>query len=232
VELALGNERPLARNVTACWLGIDLGASAVHAVVLAAVGGGRARVEVATSAPANDIPRVVELATGCDAVAVDAPSELSRAPHSGDSTLSAKFRTARCGEIELGRGGGIWVPWATPADPDLVPGWMEVGFEVWSALRSAGHAPVEVYPYGVFKQLAGGEKLAKKTSPEGRAQRIAMLRDHVDLPPGVELWSHDGIDAVAAALVARWSTERRAEPFGHGEPGCDGSAIWQPKAVS
>jgi hypothetical protein len=218
--------------VSARWLGIDLGASALHAVVLTPVRRKRSRVEVATTAPAGDIPAVVELAAGCDAVAVDAPSELSTAPHAGDSTLSAKFRTARCGEIALGTRGRIWVPWTTPADPDSVPAWMQVGFDVWSALRGAGHAPIEVYPHGVFAQLAGGERLAKKTRPDGHAQRVALLREHVDLPPGVELWSHDGVDAAAAALVARWSTDGRAEPFGHGEAGCDRSAIWQPRERS
>ena len=37
--------------------------------------------------------------------------------------------------IALGQDAGIWVPWVTPADPAKVAGWMQVGFDLWTALR-------------------------------------------------------------------------------------------------
>lgn len=218
------------------WIGIDLGASAVHAVALA--GPARTpRVAGSRLFESHDLEGLVDWAAGAGRIAVDAPDELSTAPHGADGSLSPKFRRARCAEIALGRSEGIWVPWVTPDDPSRVPGWMRVGFAVWAALREAGHEPLEVYPAGVFRLLAGRVP-PKKTTVTGLHERIRALSAHVALPDGIEMWSHDGVDALAAALVAAWSTDGRSRPVGHPRARCegsgarcDGSAIWVPDLV-
>ena len=121
--------------------------------------------------------------------------------HRDDELVSRKFRVARCGEIALGQQAAIWVPWVTPADAAKVAGWMQVGFDLWAALRAARHEPIEVYPAGVFRVLAGVVP-PRKTTREGLHARIELLAPLVDLPAGIEMWSHDGIDALGAALTA------------------------------
>ena len=213
--------------MAARWLGIDLGASTLHAVVLSAAADGRGEVEEARTFDSTDLAGVVTLAEGVDAIAIDAPVELSTAPHRADQSLSPKFRTARCGEIALGQQAGIWVPWVTPADPAKVSGWMTVGFATWAALRAAGHEPIEVYPAGVFRVL-NGTVPPKKSRLAGLRARVALLAQHVALPDSVDMWSHDGLDATAAALIARWSRDGRAERIGHAAPTCDSSSVWIP----
>jgi len=207
--------------------GIDLGASMIHAVTLTATNGASARVVAAHTFESSDLRGVVGMATDVDRIAIDAPDQLSTAPHRGDGSLTPKFRSARCGEIALGEREGIWVPWVTPVDPSLVPGWIQVGFNTWAALREAGHEPLEVYPAGVFRVLAG-KVPPKKGTHAGSLARIALLEPHVELPEGIEMWTHDGLDALAAALVARWSLDGRARHVGHEASGCDSSAIWLP----
>jgi predicted nuclease with RNAse H fold len=213
--------------VTTRALGIDLGASALHLAVLEGDGPVGLQVQAATTVDATDLDTVVATATGVDAVAIDAPAAPSTAVHRDDETISRKFRIARCGEIALGEQARIWVPWVTPPDPDAVPGWMRVGFSMWDALVTAGHEPVEVYPAGVFRVLAGHVP-PKKTTPAGRRARVDLLASTIDLPVGIDHWSHDGLDALAAALTAHQRATGRARACGHDDPACDGSAIWLP----
>jgi hypothetical protein len=208
-------------------VGVDLGASLLDAVVVAGTAGSRLQVERRETLDASHVDGLVALAAGADAVAVDAPAAPSTAVHRDDTTISPKFRIARCGEIALGEQARIWVPWVTPVDPDAVPGWMQVGFAVWDALIAAGHAPLEVYPAGVFRVLAGRVP-PRKTTPAGRAARIELLAPAVELPDDIAGWSHDGIDALAAALTAHRQATGAATAHGHPAPGCDGSAIWLP----
>jgi hypothetical protein len=211
-------------------VGIDLGASALHAVALELNEASRLRVTEAALLPASDLDAAVAFADGATALAIDAPSELSRAPHGDDEALSPKFRRARCAEIALGQDRRIWVPWTTPERREDSPEWMRVGFDLWAALRRVGHEPVEVYPAGVFRALTG-KVLPKKTTAAGLAARIASLVREVDLPSTVAMWSHDGVDAAGAALVAAWSGDAaKASGVGHSHPGADGSAIWLPTA--
>ena len=109
---------------------------------------------------------------------------------------------------------------------------MATGFRTWATLRRADHTPIEVYPAGVFRVL-NGKVPPKKSTLAGLRARVALLAPHVALPTDIDMWSHDGIDAIAAALVARWSVDGRATRLGHGEPehpdpGCDSSAVWIP----
>jgi Protein of unknown function (DUF429) len=208
-------------------VGIDLGAAAIHVVVLESTEGAPPHVRGARTFAASDLDAVATLAAGARDIGVDAPTEPSLAVHRGDATISPKFRVARCGEIALGTDARIWVPWVTPSDPAKVPGWMQVGFDLWAALRDAGHEPVEVYPAGVFRAL-GDRVPPRKTTRAGAHARLALLTGHVELPPHVEMWSHDGIDALGAALVAHQKGAGTARAFGHGDRSCDGSAIWLP----
>lgn len=208
-------------------MGIDLGASTVHVVVVAGPARARATVADARTFDASDPSSVVALADGAAEIAIDAPAELSTAAHRDDATISNKFRTARCGEIALGQQAKIWVPWVTPWDAAKVPGWMQVGFDLWRALRGAGHEPLEVYPSGVFTTLAG-KRLPKKSTRAGLRARIALLEPHVELPDAIEMWSHDGLDALGAAVTARQKWAGVAIRIAHAEPTCDGSAIWLP----
>ncbi len=208
-------------------LGIDLGASTIHVVLLRGPARERAIVGDARTFDATDVESVVALADGAAEIAIDAPAELSLAPHRDDGTISGKFRTARCGEIALGQQAKIWVPWVTPSDETRVPGWMQVGFALWSALRKAGHEPLEVYPAGVFRTLAG-TRVASKSTRAGLRARIALLDAYVELPPAIEMWSHDGIDALGAAVTAGQKRDRTARRIAHTARTCDGSAIWLP----
>jgi predicted nuclease with RNAse H fold len=214
--------------VTTRALGIDLGASALHLSVVDGDGPAGLMVRDAITVDAADLDAVIELASvGVDAIAIDAPAAVSTAVHREDETISRKFRIARCGEIALGEQARIWVPWVTPPDPDAVPEWMQVGFTVWDALVAAGHTPIEVYPAGAFRALAGAVP-PKKTSLSGRRARIELLAAAIDLPVGIDHWSHDGLDALVAALTAHQRARGRARACGHHAPTCDGSAIWLP----
>ena len=184
-------------------IGIDVGARRVHVAQLAPL-----EVRVATT-----VDEAVAMCAGATAIAIDAPSDpASGRVHTGDH--SPKFAVARCNEIAAGEQLGIWVPWVTPTR-DAAPSWMLAGFALWQALRTAGHEPVEVYPAGCFWLLNGRRWPPKKSTPEGRAARAALL----GLP--IERFSHDEIDAVMAAVVARGPSH----VIGHDDPACDGSRL-------
>ena len=188
-------------------VGVDVGATHLHVAVLG---------DDITTWTTTSVDDVVAACVGATAIAIDAPSD----PATGrvhDGTRSAKFAVARCNEIAAGEELGVWVPWVTPV-LDECPGWMRTGFALWRALRAAGHEPIEVYPAGCFWLLNGRRWPPKKQTPTGRAARLALLG--LD----VELASHDHIDALMAAVVARGP--RRA--VGHDAPSCDGSTMWVP----
>jgi len=164
----------------------------------------------------------LDLMAGVEGVAVDSPGAWSSAPHAGDETIPRKFRLGRCSEIALGREYGIWVPWSTPPEPQ--PGtWMATGIAAFEGLRAAGLDPVEAYPYGGFRLLAGG-RLPKKTTAEGRGARADLLRSAGVEIDGLEK-SHDFLDATLVALVARQRSlgTARVATCGH-----DQSGIWLP----
>jgi len=183
---------------------------------------GALRVVTAEVVPASDTGLALELMGSIAGVAVDSPGAWSSAPHAGDETIPRKFRLGRCSEIALGREYGIWVPWSTPPEP--APGtWMAAGIGLFDTLRAAGHDPVEAYPYGGFRLLAGG-RLPKKTTVEGRSRRAALLRSAGVEVDGLEK-SHDFLDAALVALVARQRSlgTARVATCGH-----DQSGIWLP----
>ncbi|HVF32968.1 MAG TPA: DUF429 domain-containing protein [Acidimicrobiales bacterium] len=202
-------------------VGVDVGASLLHLVALR-----DGRVVGADVLPAANAPAIVDWvrAIGDDVrVAIDAPAGLSDGGHVGDVTLAPKFRAARCGEIALGREGGVWVPWVSPPrEAAEVPGWISVGLAIFEALRASGFEAVETYPHAVFRALAGGQRVPAKSTPAGIARRAELLRASGIEEPALPLWGHDGLDACAAALVAA-SPSPRVFTCGH-----DGSSIWLP----
>jgi predicted nuclease with RNAse H fold len=187
------------------FVGIDLGATHVH---VASLDGDDVRVFTTTS-----IDDVVAACAGASRIAIDAPSDPATGRvHAGEH--SPKFAVARCNEIAAGEQLGVWVPWVTPVLA-ACPQWMWTGFDVWRALRDAGHEPIEVYPAGCFWLLNGRRWPPKKSTPEGRAARRALLPVHIDTD------SHDHIDAVMAAVVARGPSIA----ITHTDPACDGSTL-------
>jgi len=215
------------------FVGIDLGARALHVVTLAASDDRLVVDDAWVLDPAEPTTAVVlaEAVASADAVAIDAPAAPSRACHASDPSLAPKFRTARCGEIAMGQQTRVWVPWPTPPSVDAAPPWMRVGFDTWDACTAAGASPVEVYPAGAFRVLAGA-RVPPKSRPEGLAARRTLLARHVVPPTGFEMWSHDGLDAAVAALTAAHHAWGTAAAYGHADPTCDGSAVVLPPSGS
>jgi predicted nuclease with RNAse H fold len=202
------------------FVGIDLGASAMHCVVLdqsRRVLDGR----VLTSAERGELEA---LTAGATSIAIDAPAALSTAPHRADPSLTPKFQTARCCELALGREHRVWVPWVTPVAGGAVPRWMEVGFQLYEELTAHGHAPIEVFPHAGFKLLAGGRPPNKATVAGARA-RVGLLAAQGVGAQWIHLWTHDALDAALAALLALGAHDGTAVPVGCGH---DDSAIWIP----
>src|SRR5690348_748126 len=160
----------MSRTLSQMWAGVDVGARRFHVIVIDR----RYRIRRAEVVDAADLRALAELVNAVKGVAVDSPGAWSTSPHASDETVSRKFRLGRCSEIALGREYGIWVPWSTPPEPE--PGtWMATGIAAFEGLRAAGLDPVEAYPYGGFRLLAGG-RLPKKTTAEGRGARADLLR--------------------------------------------------------
>ncbi len=194
-------------------IGIDLGATAVWCV--AAEDGRFVDGRVFGPGELDELRRWC----GNAVVAIDAPAGPSEGLDHRDQR-PGKFRRARCAEVALARA-GHWVSWVAPGEAGPFRPWMETGFAVWRAL--ADLEPLEVFPHAVFREL-GDAALAKKTTLEGMRQRLALLPW---LPPGAELWGHDGIDAAAACAVAVDAAAGRARRLACDDH-ADGSAMWMP----
>lgn len=201
-------------------MGIDVGADRIHAVVLDET------LEVVDTWVADpDDHRGVTARLGLLAptsIGIDGPDGPSAAPFRNQLSLAPKWRTARGCEVELGRRSGIWVSFATP-EGELV-GWMGVAASLFEAARQSRHVPLEVYPHAVYRTLAG-RRLAKKTTAVGIDERVAALRSSGVRGAHLSMWSHDGLDAAAAALVAAHHRLGRAEPI-HCD--LDSTTIWLP----
>jgi predicted nuclease with RNAse H fold len=204
---------------SAPFVGIDVGANRLHVAALDR----RGRVHDAAVFSRAQLPELAEWLPEAEVVAIDAPAALSAAPHAGDETLGTKFRRARCAEIALGRNFGYWVPWVTPAGPPM-PGWMETGFAVYEALGRSRRTLLEVYPYAGFRRLAN-RQLAKKTTVAGLVQRVELLWAAGVQGEGLQMWSHDSLDALLGAVVAKRYAEGAAVEASCGH---DDSAIWLP----
>ncbi len=207
---------------TAC--GLDVGADRVNGVV---IDSSHSVVE-ARLLPADRLEYLADWAAEHDAIAIDSPDAISTGPHGDDAKLTPKFRNGRCAEIGLARTWHIYVPWVTPMTIDAFAPWMKVGMAIFARLRSVGRAPIEVFPYAAFRLLAPGVKLHSKQTALGLTQRVALLRSQGSAGAWIEMWSHDGLDALVAALVAADHLAGKAEPASCGH---DGSAIWLPASA-
>ena len=197
-----------------------MGALRLHVVVVTGEGTvAGARVVDTDAGSLRTLARSLA-AAGVARVAVDAPSGLSTLPHAADPALAAKFRGARCGEVALGRQRGVWVPWVSPPGPPVAP-WIEAGLAVFAALDAAGVEGVETFPQAIFRAWSGGRRIPPKSRPEGIAARAGLLASAGIRDASLAVWSHDGLDAAACALVARGPSV--ALTCGH-----DPSSIWVP----
>lgn len=194
LSLWLGTGQAYGEGMLA--VGIDVGADRIHAVMLdesltvvdgwvASPFDGEAAARLAALKPTS--------------IAIDGPDGSSAAPYRDDFSLAPKWRTARGCEVELGLQRRIWVSFATPSGP--LTGWMAVAADLFDLARRAGHTPLEVYPHAVFRTLAG-RRLPKKTTAAGIDARVAALEGAGVSGRHLALWSHDALDAAAAAVVA------------------------------
>ena len=160
------------------WVGLDVGLRRLHAVAIDEAG-------AVAWAAAFDPPEAVARLEGADGVAVDSPGAWSTAPHAADETVPRKFRLARCGEIDLGRTHGIWVPWSTPPEP--APGtWMATGIALFDALRDAGHDPVEAYA------VERGDRIAQLVIQRVEQASFAVLDELPASERGLGGFGHSG----------------------------------------
>ena len=204
-----------------CSWGSTWGNDGVHVAVLDRQLG----LRLASVVDVADLSSLRQCLADADVIAIDAPEALSSAPHAADEALSPKFRTARCAEIALGLEHRIWVPWVTPTvDRPLSP-WMEVGFRVFEVAKSSGAQVAEVFPHAGFRTLAA-RRIPSKQTAEGLRVRVELLRQRGVTIDALEMWSHDSLDALLAAIVAYDVAQGTAVRVGCGH---DASAIWLPQ---
>jgi hypothetical protein len=213
-------------------VGVDLGATDLWVVGLD--GEQLPHVTFAEHLRGEMFTDLAVLFQGASTVAIDAPEGLSAGSHDGDQRLARKFQRARCSEVAL-RQHGIAVPFATPMEGEPLPAWMATGFRAWRTAKEVVPTVVETYPHGIFWRLAG-RQLTGKQRDEGRAARRAVLAPLVRLPPGIDFWQHDALDALACALLA-WSVQRgEADEISCADDlswdAHDGSTMWLPRSIA
>jgi predicted nuclease with RNAse H fold len=202
-------------------VGVDVGADRLHVVVIDHDG---LLVDTAVFDPADQsgvASRFRSLPAG-SVVAIDGPPGPSASPFANDPTVSPKFRLARGCEVELGRQRGIWVSFATGTE-SLV-GWMAEAARIHRLSESLGLVALETYPHAVFRTLLG-RRPAKKTTGQGISERVNLLRGVGLHEPALAMWSHDALDASAAAIVARDHLRGTAVPI---TCHLDSTTIWLP----
>ncbi len=171
-------------------------------------------------------------------VAVDAPQSpnaglmatTARRENYGLPAHTATWADYKVGEYEL-RQRGIRL-YNTPGEVEAAPKWMQLGFELYAALRAeefqfyqpGGDAPrqvLEVHPHASYTVLLGHVPM-RKDSLEGRLQRqLVLFREGLDLPDPMDafeeitrhhllegtltlpgLFTHDELDALVSAYTA------------------------------
>ena len=202
-------------------VGVDVGADRLHLVCLGPA------YEIADTAVLDPGDRAAlsawfSLLPPHCVVAIDGPPAPSAAPFADDATVSPKFRRARGCEVELGRQRGIWVSFATGPEP--LTGWMAQAAHVHELAGRLGHRPLETYPYAIYRTLLG-RRPAKKATGVGTMDRVGALRSVGFDHQALAMWSHDALDAAAAALVARQYLDGNADPV---SCAVDGTSIWLP----
>ena len=202
-------------------VGVDVGAKRLHVVALG-IGGEVTNASVVAAADLADFESQLAGLAENAVVAIDGPAGPSVAAYSDEAHLSEKFRLARGCEIELGRQRKIWVSFATGPHP--LTGWMAVAQAIHNRVQAAGFRALETYPHAVYATLLGSRP-PKKTSRAGLQERVRLLRAAGVDDPSLDSWSHDGLDAAAAALVALHAYRGMADAVTSPR---DGTAIWLP----
>jgi hypothetical protein len=106
---------------------------------------------------------------------------------------------------------------------------MATGLALYEELAACGIATIEVYPYAGYRELVRPARLPKKTTIDGVLARVGALRGAGVDVPRLEMWSHDGLDALLAAVIAR---DHRQGSARRASCGHDDSAIWLPAPPS
>ena len=205
-------------------VGVDVGSDRLHVVCL---GPGYEIDDNAVLDPADRIAVAAwfSLLPPKCVVAIDGPPGPSAAPFADDATVSPKFRRARGCEVELGRQRGIWVSFATGPEP--LTGWMAEAAHVHELSTKLGHRALETYPHAIYRTLLG-RRPAKKTTGIGTMERVGALRSAGFGHDALAMWSHDALDAAAAALVARQYLDGNADPI---TCAVDDTSIWLPSLM-
>lgn len=99
---------------------------------------------------------------------------------------------------------------------------MAVGVDVGA--DRLGHRALETYPHAIYRTLLG-RRPAKKTTGIGTMDRVRALKSIGFDHEALAMWSHDALDAAAAALVARQYLDGNAEAI---TCALDGTSIWLP----
>lgn len=188
-------------------------------------------------------------------VAIDAPqspngglmAEAARRENYGLSPNTTTWANYKVCEYELRRR-GIRL-YNTPGEVEAAPRWMQVGFELYAALKEMGYALygsaesgdrrlLEVHPHACYTVLLGHVPL-RKDSLEGRMQRqLALYREGLDVPDAMEafeeitrhhllegaltlpgLFTHDELDALVSAYTAYLAARHPERVTPVGDPG-------------
>jgi predicted nuclease with RNAse H fold len=173
-------------------------------------------------------------------IAIDAPQGFNRRLLLSGRPGQLSHRSRVCDYELLRRRISVYqVPTRQEAEEDKsrLPAWMQVGFDLFRAVRRLGYeagepgdmpgsfarpkAVLEAYPYASFVTLQGG-LLPKKTTRDGQFLRLRLLRR-----AGVEwddYFDHDSLDALAVALTAARALQGRATALGDQREGY----LWLP----
>ncbi len=205
-------------------VGVDVGADRLHFVALGE-DLGIAAIAVFDPADRAGVQRWLAALSPGSVVAIDGPPGPSCAPFAGDLSVSPKFRRARGCEVELGRQRRIWVSFATGPEP--LVGWMAEAARVHRVTEALGFTALETYPHAVYRTLLG-RRPAKKTTGIGITERVNALRAVGIIEPALAMWSHDALDAAAAAIVASDYLTGIAAPI---TCALDGTTIWLPSSA-
>ena len=198
------------------YLGIDLTASERRASACALLSeGGRLLRLTAARTDADLLALVRE--TGAGAVAVDAPIGLPAGLCCLEEACACRPAAPdglrACERACMQRG----IPLFVTNKRSIIKGMVYRAMGLRRDLEAAGIRVLEVYPYGAKVRLFG-RRLPRKHTPEGLAFVQGRLAELVPGLPARAL-THDELDAVLAAHVARLADLDGAEALGSADEG-------------
>ena len=126
---------------------------------------------------------------------------------------------------------GVALFWTTHATVTRFAGareWIARSLRLFDEAHRAGVSAIETHPHGAFSLLwrtVSKRALPKKTTKEGRAARLSILRAFVSSLEDSDLRDHDAVDAAMAALIAVLNRLGGTTAFG---TVAGGGQIWMP----